>query len=86
MPTLCSLAGYRPEQDLKWDGVNISPALLGETSSIAPRTIYTVSPGWRSRALRSGDWKLVVHGEGDKAKQELYVNDNWCDTIEETVE
>ncbi len=71
MPTLCSLAGYRPEQDLKWDGVNIA-ALLTDRAELAQRPLYAVAPGWRSRSLRLGDWKLIVHGDGDKRKVELY--------------
>jgi arylsulfatase A-like enzyme len=72
MPTICALAGYQANPDLKWDGQNMWPLLAGETSVAPPRPLYMVSPGWRSRALRLGDWKLVVHGENEKRKVELY--------------
>lgn len=71
MPTLCGLAGVTPERDLKWDGMDIWPQISGQASA-APRTLYTVAPGYRSRALRVGDWKLIVHGQKDKQTAELY--------------
>jgi arylsulfatase A-like enzyme len=71
MPTLCRLAGSQPERALKWDGIDISPLLLGG-SPLPARAIYTVGPNWRERSLRLGDWKLVTRGEGDARKVELY--------------
>ncbi len=58
MPTLCSIAGYKPEKDLKWDGRNILPLLTGKETARDSRTFY-----WKfktGRALRDGDWKLIV--------------------------
>jgi arylsulfatase A-like enzyme len=66
MPTFCALAGYVPEKDLKWDGKNIWPQLTGAEPP-KPRTIYTAAPGFRALALRDGDWKLIVPGNGAKA-------------------
>src|SRR3569623_486660 len=71
MPTFCGLAGVKPERDLKWDGMDIWPQICGQASA-APRTLYTSGPGHRSRALRVGDWKLVVHTSKDKQTIELY--------------
>lgn len=78
MPTLCALAGYTPEKDLKWDGKNIWPQLTGAEPP-KPRTIYTAAPGFRAQALRDGDWKLIVpNGNAKKgakpesAEVELY--------------
>ncbi len=59
MPTFCALAGYKPERDLKWDGMNLWPQLAGAESP-KPRAIYAASPGFKSRMVRDGDWKLVV--------------------------
>jgi arylsulfatase A-like enzyme len=59
MPTFCSLAGYTPEKDLKWDGQNIWPQLSG-AEPLKSRTIYIAGPGFRDRTLRDGDWKLVI--------------------------
>lgn len=64
MPTFCHLAGYQAEHDLKWDGVNIAP-LLTDHAAPAERAIYSVGPGWRSRSLRRGDWKLIVVDDRD---------------------
>jgi arylsulfatase A-like enzyme len=71
MPTFCALAGFKPAKDLKWDGVNLWPQLV-EGAPPPPRTLYTVAPAFRSRALRCDPWKLVVHGSGEKEKFELY--------------
>lgn len=65
MPTFCALAGYKPDHDLKWDGVDIGPLLSGEKSTMEPRSLYCVGPGWRERSLRHGDWKLIVSTKGE---------------------
>jgi arylsulfatase A-like enzyme len=70
MPTLCQLAGYRPARDLKWDGRDVWPLISGQTSP-EPRTLYWAGVGFRSAALRHGDWKLVVH-DGSPQKVELF--------------
>lgn len=71
MPTLCGLAGCRPEADPRWDGADIWPVLQGADAAPAERTLYTAGPHWRSGAVREGDWKLVVHrAEADSS--------GWC--------
>lgn len=78
-PTFCALAGYQPERDLRWDGQNIWPALSGQ-SSLKIRPIYMAAPGFRARALRDGDWKLIVTDaaankkaeKGESGKVELF--------------
>jgi arylsulfatase A-like enzyme len=67
MPTLCALVGFNPERDLKWDGQDIWPQLTGAESP-KPRAIYVASPGFKSRMVRDGDWKLVV----SEKKTELF--------------
>lgn len=62
MPILCALAGYVPEADLKWDGQNIWPQLTGAKAP-QPRAIYVAGPGFRSRMVRDGDWKLVSNSD-----------------------
>ncbi|MDZ4286405.1 MAG: sulfatase-like hydrolase/transferase [Prosthecobacter sp.] len=72
MPTFCALAGYVPDKDLKWDGKDIGAALRGGPV-LSGRTIYGVAPGFRSRMVRQGDWKLVVFEEkGKESKAELF--------------
>lgn len=83
MPTFCTLAGYQASQDLKWDGMNIGPLLTGEAASSSPRTIYTVAPAFRSRALRYGDWKLIELTNAKNVKHELY---NLAQDLRETTD
>ena len=73
MPTFCHLAGFVPEKDLRWDGLNLSP-LLFEGASLPERPIYTPAARWKVISLRLGDWKLVVT---ENSKRELYhiIND-----------
>ena len=67
-PTLTHLVGYEPKTDLQWDGVNQWPLLFGQTQESPPRSIYIAMKNG-GRALRHGDWKLIVAANG---KAELY--------------
>ncbi len=69
MPTLCALAGATPTQDLKWDGINLWPQLSG-AEPVNPRAIYTTGPNFNARAVRDGDWKLIVTRKGAGKKAE----------------
>ncbi len=71
MPTFCGLAGYEPEKDLKWDGINLASLLLNNTP-LPERSLYVAGPSWRAVSLRHGDWKLVVTGKAPKQKIELF--------------
>jgi arylsulfatase A-like enzyme len=71
MPTFCQLAGYESGADLQWDGSDIWPGLL-HGSARESHLLYWVAPGFRARALRDGNWKLITRGEGDAAAVELY--------------
>jgi arylsulfatase A-like enzyme len=71
MPTFCALAKYRAGPKLNWDGANIA-ALLIDRSPLPDRSLYTVGPRMRARSLRYGDWKLIVHGEDESQKVELF--------------
>ncbi|MHB8898722.1 MAG: sulfatase-like hydrolase/transferase [Thermoguttaceae bacterium] len=72
MPTFCRLAGYRPEGDLRWDGADIT-GLLTRHTSLAERPLYAVAPGWQSRSLRLGNWKLIIaEQKGKETKTELF--------------
>lgn len=71
MPTFCAIAGWKPTSPLKWDGVNLWPQ-LAEGTTPAPRHIYTVAPGFKSRSFRSGHMKLVQHSKDKKDILELY--------------
>lgn len=71
MPTFCALAGWRSPRDLNWDGQDLS-RLLFERTPLVTRAIYTVGPNWRASSLRKGDWKLIVSGEPQQPRLELY--------------
>ncbi|MCD6395586.1 MAG: arylsulfatase, partial [Planctomycetes bacterium] len=45
MPTLCALAGVEMDKDPAWDGVNVWPAITGESKTLAKRTLYWKTPG-----------------------------------------
>ena len=58
MPTLCAMAGYTPNHDLKWDGSNAWPWITGKQTEPA-RQLYWVDPGFVRFAVRDGDYKLI---------------------------
>lgn len=71
MPTFSALAGYLPEKNLKWDGIDLSDLLLSEK---APKTrpLYIAAPRWRAVSLRYGDWKLIKANGNGTQSFELY--------------
>ena len=73
MPTFCALAGWRAPTgvDLKWDGRDLLPVLMGRFQP-GPRPLYWTAPGFRARALRFGDLKLIVSGKEGAETTELY--------------
>jgi len=68
MPTLAGIVGVTPVLSVSadWDGCDIRPVLEGRSDD-ADRTLYWKTPG--ARAIRQGDWKLIVYNKGDA---ELY--------------
>ncbi|MHC4680377.1 MAG: sulfatase-like hydrolase/transferase [Planctomycetota bacterium] len=68
MPTLCGLAGYVPQKDLRWDGRDIWPSVSQGTAPIEPPLFYWKTPN--ASAVRRGDWKLIVNRREQEA--ELY--------------
>ena len=81
MPTFCSLAGYKPQGDLKWGRHRFVRAAHQPYATPADRPIYTAGLRWRASSLRMGDWKLITHGTGDQQRSELY---NIADDIGES--
>lgn len=71
MPTFCALAGFKPTENLKWDGVNLWPQLAAGTEPNV-RSIYTVAPGFKARSFRVGDLKLVLKTKDKTEEVELY--------------
>ncbi len=81
-PTLCALAGVELPRDSKFEGEDMSKALLGGSAArthplfweygrtasyLKPKTESDRSP---NVAIRDGDWKLLVNADGSGA--ELY--------------
>lgn len=62
-PTLLAAAGIDPPADVRLDGVNIRPSLLGQPPSSAPPRFWQWNRyepfGECNAAMRDGDWKLV---------------------------
>ncbi len=71
MPTLCALAKYDEKRKLNWDGKDIWPALTNKTE-LAERDLYWAGPGFRSSALRRGDWKLIVKNTRTEPIRQLF--------------
>jgi arylsulfatase A-like enzyme len=71
MPTICALAGATTGDGLKWDGTNLWPLLTGHTAA-QPRTLYWAGTGFRTQAVRQGDWKLIVTPGATGEKAELF--------------
>lgn len=82
MPTFCTLAQAVPDRNVKWDGADLWPVLTGR-SPRASHPLYWVAPGFRARAVRDGDWKLISHEKGDTQKVELF---NLADDPKETTD
>jgi arylsulfatase A-like enzyme len=63
-PTLANQIDFELEEDIPWDGVDISSCVF-ENESIPDRDLYWV---WNARmnrwAVRHGDWKVVKYGQG----------------------
>lgn len=67
--TACALAGVQLPTDRIYDGVNLMPCLTGQNTTPPHETLF-----WRSiyhKAIRHGDWKLLVD---EKAKKKLLFN------------
>ncbi|MFT5469616.1 MAG: arylsulfatase A [Verrucomicrobiales bacterium] len=59
LPTFVSLAGGKPREDVKIDGLDISKVLLGETAD-SGREAWFYFQGTKLQAVRSGSWKLAL--------------------------
>jgi arylsulfatase A-like enzyme len=59
LPTFVKLAGGAPKADVKIDGEDIAPLLLGETEE-SPHEAWHYFQGTRLQAVRSGPWKLAI--------------------------
>ena len=71
LPTLVGLAGGQVQPDIKIDGKDLAPLLLGKTEE-SPRDVWHYFRGNNLEAVRSGPWKLAIRpqslGMGIKEK------------------
>jgi uncharacterized sulfatase len=73
-PTLLSIAGVAPPADMKFDGVDMSEALVGRAAPKRQSPVMWVRPpdrpgpknAWPDLAIREGDWKLLIHRDGSR--------------------
>ncbi len=82
LPTLCALAGVSAAKDAKFDGVELSAALLGKPQQRSRPLfweygrkadyLYPAKKEDRSPnlAIRDGQWKLLINADG--AEEQLY--------------
>ncbi|MGI9241353.1 MAG: sulfatase family protein [Verrucomicrobiales bacterium] len=63
LPTFVSLAGGKLNPDVKIDGVDLSPLLLGKSAE-PPRNEWYYFQGNKLKAVRSGPWKLALSPQG----------------------
>lgn len=69
MPTFYVLAKSKTDSGaLRWDGVNLWPALVGE-ATLPERLIYLAGVRHQRWAIRDGEWKLILNKSGP---DELY--------------
>ena len=61
--TILSVTGADVPDDLQLEGLNLLPILSGQAPE-EPRTLFWRSGDRRQRAVRSGNWKLVIDGRG----------------------
>ncbi len=72
-PTILSAANVSKPQNLKLDGVDLSPFLY-QNKPIEKRTLFWLFKN--QKAVRRGPWKLWVRQQNEKEKIELYNLDN----------
>jgi len=68
LPTVLDAAGIKASRDYDFDGKSILPVLTGKKDVLHENLFWSEGGRTGEWAVRSGDWKLVVH----KAKVELF--------------
>jgi arylsulfatase A-like enzyme len=76
LPTLCAAAGMTLPAEYRGDGENLLPAWKGEPIRRTTPVFWHVRAGaknprsqqWASFAMRDGDWKVYVSGDGSRTE------------------
>lgn len=91
LPTLCAAAGVGLPPDLRTDGENLLPALLG-TPQKRQRPLFWewkglgAEPDWWPRlAVREGEWKLVLNADGSRTELHDLTRD-WDESRDESAQ
>ncbi len=63
LPTVLDAAGISVSEDVLFDGKSILPVLEGKEDVLHENFFWSEGGGSGEWAVRSGDWKLVVHKE-----------------------
>ncbi len=66
MPTLAGLAGAKVPDDRIIDGKDVWPIISGQPGAKTPHEAYFYYRGHNLCAVRSGKWKLMLPGKGQK--------------------
>lgn len=66
MPTALAAANITQPENLNLDGTNLLPVLRGESQQ-EDRKLF-----WNGKAMRDGNWKLVLNGKGGGPKVGLF--------------
>jgi arylsulfatase A-like enzyme len=61
LPTLCAVAGAKPDQQMYMDGHDITSTFLPGNTSLPERTLLWMSD--KAGAVRQGDWKFVYNAD-----------------------
>ena len=62
--TILSVAGVAVPAEAKLDGINLMPLLAAGARPVSRTLFWRVTGGLNQRAVRDGDWKLLIDGPG----------------------
>ncbi len=62
--TILSAAGAPVPAEAKLDGINLMPLLAAGARPVSRTLFWRVTGGLNQRAVRDGDWKLLIDGPG----------------------
>ena len=63
--TILSMAGAKPEPQFPFDGIDLSPVLLGQQKEIPRELYWRVFQRQQNKAMREGSWKYLQDKEGE---------------------
>jgi len=84
MPTLTGLTGATPQEDPRWDGMDIWPLISGRRESPKERCIFWNFQGAAALGVRYGDWKLISRepNGGERTMELFNIAEDPCEQSE----